>query len=102
MVRLVILSYHQPDELEAGVGRVETEYVPLLSIDQLKRDLATFFAIELLSRQRAAGKALDKAALQVQVASSTEAVLGKLTADDPRLLVKMAEALRQELKRIAS
>ena len=102
MVRLVILSYHQPDELEAGVGRVETEHVPIISLDQLKKDLAVFFAIELLSRHRAARVAPDLAALPAKVAASTEAVLDKLTADDPRRLVKMAEALRQELKRIAS
>jgi hypothetical protein len=102
MVRLVILSYHEPDELEAGVGRVETEYVPILSLDQLKKELATFFAAEILSRHRAAGVAPDLAALQAKVAASTEAVLNRLAADDPRRLVKMAEALRQELKRIAS
>jgi Effector-associated domain 1 len=102
MVRLVILSYHEPDELEAAVGRVETEHVPILSLAQLKMELATFFAVELLSRHRAAGVALDKAALQVKVANSTEAVLGKLTADDPRRMVTMSLALRQELKRIAS
>jgi hypothetical protein len=102
MVRLVILSYHEPGELESGVGRVETEYVPVLSLAQLKQDLARFFAVELLSRHRAAGYTLNMAALQAQVASSTEAVLGRLAADDPRRMVTMAEALRQELKRIAS
>jgi Effector-associated domain 1 len=102
MVRLVILSYHAPDELESGVGRVETEYVPILTLAQLRQDLARFFAIELLSRQRASGDTLNMAALQAKVASSTEAVLGKLTGDDPRRMVTMTEALRQELKRIAS
>jgi hypothetical protein len=102
MVRLVILSYYEPDELEAGIGRVETEHVPILSVDQLKNYLATFFAVELLSRQRAAGIRPDMAVLQVEVAISTEAVLAKLTADDPRRLVTMTDALRQELKRIAS
>lgn len=106
MVRLVILSYHEPDELEAGVGRIETEWVPILSIDQLKKEVATFFAVELLSRHRAHhrgdGVAPDMVALQARVAAATEAVLKKWTADDPRRLVKITEALRQELKRIAS
>jgi Effector-associated domain 1 len=102
MVRLVILSYHQPDELEAGVGRVETERVPTLSLDQLKKELATFFALELMSRGRAAKVRLDTEELQLKVATSTEAVLAKLTADDPRRLVTMTDALRQELRRIAS
>jgi hypothetical protein len=102
MVRLVILSYHEPEELESGVGRIETEHVPILTLAQLKQDLARFFAVELLSRHRAAGFTLNMAALQAKVASSTEAVLGRLTADDPRRMVTMTEALRQELKRIAS
>jgi hypothetical protein len=101
-VRLIILSYHEPDELEAKVGRVEYERVPMLSLDQIKEGLATFFAIEFLARQRASGAAADLAALQPKVAVSTEAVLKKLTADDPRLLVTMAGALREELKRIVS
>jgi hypothetical protein len=102
MVRLIILSYHEPDELEAGVGRVETEHVPTLSLAQLKRELATFFAIELLTRNRAAGVGLDMEDLQFKVASSTEAVLGQLTANDPRQLVTMTGALQQELRRIGS
>ena len=40
--------------------------------------------------------------LQFKVASSTEAVLGQLTANDPRQLVTMTGALQQELKRIGS
>jgi hypothetical protein len=100
MVRLVILSYHEPNELEAGVGRVEHEEVPILSLDQIKDGLATFFAIELLARQREAGVAPDLAVLQPKVVASTDTVLKKLTANDPRRLVKLAEAMREELKRI--
>jgi hypothetical protein len=100
-VRLVILSYPKLDELETGIGRVEYDPVPILSLDQLKKELARFFGAELLYRHRAAGLAPDMALLQAKVAASTDAVLTSWAADDPRRLVKMAEALHDELKRIA-
>jgi hypothetical protein len=101
MVRLVILSYHELDELEAGVGRVEKDPVPILGLDQLKKELAGFFAAELLYRHRTAGLVPDMALLQAKVAASTDTVLTSWAADDPRRLVKMAEALHEELNRVA-
>lgn len=100
MVRLIVLSYHDPASLAVGIGRIERDEVPKMTIDQIREWLANFFAAEFLARQREAGVVPDLQALQPKVAQSAEAVLSRVTDRSPKRLVQMGDALRDELAQV--
>lgn len=100
MVRLIILSYHEPDDLAAGIGRIQRDPIQKMPMLEMRKWLATFFGAELLSQQRNALMVPDLAELRPRVAAATEEVMSHVQDDSPERLVQMGKALRDELARV--
>ena len=99
MVRLIIVSYHDADALATGVGTLERDPVPQLTMDEIREGLVKFFAAVYLERETAAGRDCTPDELQGRIAASTSAVLGDINMDSPKRLVQMGEAVRRQLAR---
>lgn len=100
MVRLIIVSYHDADALATGVGSLEIDPVPKLTIDQIGEELANFFAAVYLEREHAAGRDCTADELQGKIAASISAVLANIDNDSPKRLLQMGEAVTRQLAKM--
>jgi Effector-associated domain 1 len=99
MVRLIIVSYHDPEALATGVGAMDRDPVPRMTIDEIKEHLANFFAAVYLEREITAGRHLTREELEPRIAASTNAVLAEIVDTNEKRLEQMGEAVRKELAR---
>jgi hypothetical protein len=99
MIRLIVLSYDDPSDLAIGVGRIDCENIPSMTLEEIEKHLVSFLSAEYLARDHAAGRELDQGELQRRVATSASAVLGGIDDSSPERLTQMVDALRAELSR---
>jgi hypothetical protein len=99
MVRLIIVSYHDPEALATGVGAMARDPIPRMTINEIKEHLANFFAAVYLERETTAGRDCKREELEPRIAASTNAVVAEIVDTSEKRLAQMGEAVRKELAR---